>query len=116
MRILFDNCTPAGLLPLLSQRGWTDITLSKTLGWAEYSNGQLLDVAAMQGFEVIITIDRDFTDMNTIGKKRLESLRVGVIIIFYNNEDCPETYLEETVETLQKIRSGQVVIIQNKAL
>lgn len=56
MRILFDQGTPAPLIPFLE--GHT-VTQAKDLGWDKLVNGELLKSAEEAGFEVILTTDKN---------------------------------------------------------
>ena len=54
MRILFDQGTPAPLRELLQQH---DISTAYERGWSKLTNGELLDAAERDGFEVLVTTD-----------------------------------------------------------
>jgi predicted nuclease of predicted toxin-antitoxin system len=55
MRILFDHSVPKGLAKLLSGH---DVSAAWTMGWAELRNGDLLDAAEAEGFDVLVTVDQ----------------------------------------------------------
>ena len=55
MRILLDENTPSGLRRILAGH---DVRTAPEMGWAGYSNGQLLDEAEKAGFDALITGDR----------------------------------------------------------
>jgi hypothetical protein len=55
MRILLDENAPSGLRRILAGH---DVRTAPEMGWARYSNGQLLDEAEKAGFEALITGDR----------------------------------------------------------
>ena len=116
MRILFDNCVPNTLLPIVQELGLSDVYLSRDLGWGEYQNGNLIDVATSNGFDVIVTIDRRFMDMDNIGRQRLESLAIGVIIFLWHNREDLMPYAEDIVSALKTIQKGVIVRIENKDL
>ena len=52
MRILLDENAPSGLRRVLAGH---DVRTAPEMGWAHYSNGQLLDEAENAGFEALIT-------------------------------------------------------------
>jgi hypothetical protein len=54
MLILFDQGTPAPLIPFLE--GHT-VTKAKDAGWDKLVDGELLEVAEEAGFEVLLTTD-----------------------------------------------------------
>ena len=55
MRILLDEDTPRPVRRILTGH---DVRTLPEMGWARYSNGQLLDEAEKGGFEALITGDR----------------------------------------------------------
>ena len=53
MRVLFDRCTPYGIARFLVGH---EVTAARKVGWAEFTNGKLLNVAEEAGFEVMVTV------------------------------------------------------------
>jgi hypothetical protein len=54
VRILFDQGTPAPLREQLQQH---DVSTAYERGWSKLANGELLDAAEREGFEVFVTTD-----------------------------------------------------------
>jgi len=54
VRILFDQGTPVPLRNSLPQH---EISTAYERGWSKLENGELLDVAEREGFEVFVTTD-----------------------------------------------------------
>jgi hypothetical protein len=54
MRILLDENIPRAVRGLLPGH---DVRTAPEMGWARYSNGQLLDEAEKAGFDALITSD-----------------------------------------------------------
>jgi hypothetical protein len=73
MRILFDQGTPAPLIPFLE--GHT-VTQAKDLGWDRLVNGELLKAAEEAGFEVLLT-----TDKNIAAQQNLKSRTIAIIVL-----------------------------------
>jgi len=65
MRILFDQGTPAPLIPFLE--GHT-VTQAKDVGWDKLVNGELLKASEEAGFEILLT-----TDKNMAAQQNLKS-------------------------------------------
>ena len=61
MRILFDNGTPA---PLRRHLEGHTVDLASERGWAQIANGNLLRLAEQEGYEVLISNDKDFIERN----------------------------------------------------
>lgn len=76
MRILLDENAPSGLRRLLAGH---DARTAAEMGWARYSNGQLLDEAEKAGFEALITGDRSFPY-----QQNLAGRTIAVIVLSTN--------------------------------
>ncbi len=73
MRILFDQGTPKPLIRSLQQHS---VTLPSKLGWDRLFNGDLLKMAETQGFELLIT-----TDKNLGYQQNLKDRKIGIIVL-----------------------------------
>ncbi|HWY20347.1 MAG TPA: DUF5615 family PIN-like protein [Candidatus Acidoferrum sp.] len=73
MRILFDQGTPAPLIPFLE--GHT-VTQAKDLGWDRLVNGELLKAAEESGFEVLLT-----TDKNITAQQNLKTRAIAIVVL-----------------------------------
>lgn len=73
MRILFDQGTPVPLRQSLTHH---DVTTAYERDWSRLKNGELLDVAEKQGFEVIVT-----TDSNLKYQQNLKSRRIAIVVL-----------------------------------
>ena len=54
MRVIFDQGTPVPLRESLHQHA---VSTAYELGWAKLKNGELLDAAEREGFDVFVTTD-----------------------------------------------------------
>ena len=67
MRVLFDNGTPRGIANALV--GHT-VEEARSRGWDSLRNGELLDAAEADGFDVFVTTDRSIRyQQNLTGRK-----------------------------------------------
>ena len=73
MRVLFDQGTPAPLRGYLSRH---QISTAYELGWGSLKNGELLEHAENEGFEVLVT-----TDQNLKYQQNLSTRRIAVIVL-----------------------------------
>lgn len=73
MRILFDQGTPVPLRQLLTQH---QVATAYERGWSKLKNGELLDVAEKEGFDVLVT-----TDFNLKYQQNLQSRRIAIIAL-----------------------------------
>jgi hypothetical protein len=56
MRVLFDNGVPRGVASVL---GGHTVEEARDRGWDRLTNGELLDAAEAEGFDVFVTTDRN---------------------------------------------------------
>ena len=73
MRILFDQGTPAPLRNALKAH---IVELVKDLGWQTLRNGELLDLAEEEGFDVLLT-----TDQSIQFQQNLRGRRLAIIVV-----------------------------------
>ena len=71
MRILFDQGTPVPLRQSLTRH---EVTTAHERDWSKLKNGELLDAAEKQGFEVLVT-----TDLNLKYQQNLKSRRIAIV-------------------------------------
>jgi hypothetical protein len=73
MRMLFDHGTPSGIARALSGR---DITEAIDLGWEQISNGEPLAAAETEGFDLLLT-----TDKNMRYQQNLTARKIGIVVL-----------------------------------
>jgi len=56
MRVLFDQGTPVPIKRYLTGH---EVTLSVDAGWDRLRNGELLDAAEKDGFDLLLTTDKN---------------------------------------------------------
>jgi predicted nuclease of predicted toxin-antitoxin system len=74
MRILFDQGTPAPLIPFLE--GHT-VAQARDLGWDKLVNGELLKAAEEAGFEVLLTTDKNMAAQQNLTKRTIAIVVLG---------------------------------------
>ncbi len=74
MRILFDHATPQ---PLRGYLAGHDVDTAAEQGWAELSNGELLDSAEDAGYDVLITPDQSIPYQQNLVGRHLSILVLG---------------------------------------
>jgi len=73
VRILFDQGTPVPLRQLLSRH---EVVTAFEQGWDRLKNGELLDRAEKEGFEVLVT-----TDMNLRYQQNLSRRTIAIVVL-----------------------------------
>ena len=71
MRILFDQGTP---VPLRQHLNHHIVDTAFERGWSALSNGELLDVAEQEGYELLITTDQNLRYQQHLADRRLAIL------------------------------------------
>ena len=74
MFILFDHVTPKGIARALV--GHT-VTKAKDRGWDTLSNGDLLDAAETDGFDVFVTADKNMRYQQNLSGRRIALVVLG---------------------------------------
>ena len=87
MKILLDECVTKHLKPYLPDH---EVSTVGKEGWSGVKNGQLMSVAAAAGFEVLLTIDKNFQHQQNIGKYNL------IVVVL----DTPSSKLEILIQYL----------------
>lgn len=68
MRVLFDNGVPRGLASALSEHS---VEEARSFGWDRLKNGDLLDAAEADGFDVFVTTDRNLRYQQNLTDRRI---------------------------------------------
>ena len=71
MRVLFDQCTPA---PLRDHLPGHSVDTAFERGWSNLRNGELLDRAEADGYQLPITTDQSLRHQRNLDHRRLEVL------------------------------------------
>ena len=65
MKILLDHNAPHQLRRVLSEH---EVHTAAYLGWSELENGDLLEAAASQGYDVLVTCDQSLHHEQNLGR------------------------------------------------
>jgi hypothetical protein len=98
MRILFDNGTPAPLIPFLE--GHT-VTKAKDAGWHKLVNGELLKAAEEAGFEVLLT-----TDKNMAAQQNLKSFTIAIVVLGNSQWRIVQRYVRKIAAAVSAATPG----------
>ncbi len=100
MRILFDHGTPRPLRHYLSGHA-VDTAVER--GWSELSNGELLDHAEREGFQVLIT-----TDQNMRYQQNPSRTRMAIVVLLSNRWPMVRLRIDEIRTVLDEIQPGEL--------
>ena len=100
MRILFDNNTPRPLRRYLTEH---TVDTADEKGWARIRNGDLLDSAESDGYDVLITADQSMRY-----QQNMASRQVAVMVLLSNRWPRVQLRIEEIRDALAGMSPGEV--------
>ena len=100
MRILCDQGTPRPLRNFLSEHS---VERSAARGWAEFSNGDLLDIAEKEGFDLLIT-----TDQSMRHQQNLEGRRLAIVVLLSGAWPYAQSRIQEIQAAVGEVQPGEV--------
>ena len=103
MRILFDHSTPR---PLRGYLAGHDVDTAAEQGWAELSNGELLDSAEDAGYDVLITPDQSIPY-----QQNLEERRLSIVVLSSNRWPIVRPKVAEIRSAIEMIETSELVEI-----
>ena len=98
MKILLDQGTPA---PLRRHLDHYPIHTASEMGWSDLDNGDLLEVAEREGYEVLIT-----TDQNMRYQQNLDGRRLAIIVLLSTAWPKIRLRTADVRASLDEIRPG----------
>jgi len=104
MRILFDQGTP---VPLRAALTGHRVETAYERGWATLQNGDLLNVAEQNGFDLLIT-----TDQSLKYQQNLPARRIAIIVLKSANWRHIQTKLDAIRDACLAIDEGGYVEIE----
>ena len=75
MLVLFDNGTPRTLARYLI--GQHAVTEARARGWGQLENGELLTAAEAEGFDVLVTTDRNLRYQQNLAARKIAIVVLG---------------------------------------
>lgn len=101
MKLLFDQGTPA---PLRTHLGVHSVDTLADKGWSEKDNGELLDLAEREGYEVLVTTDQSLRhQQNLVGR------RIGIVVLLSANWPQVRGRALEVAEAIATVQPGKVI-------
>ncbi len=98
MKILFDQNAPRPLARFLTKHV---VTRSAELGWEELRNGDLLSAAEQNGFDVMVTADR-----NLEYQQNLKDRKLALVILPAGRWKIVQAQLDEVIAAVDESTPG----------
>jgi hypothetical protein len=104
MRILLDECVPLQVRHALADY---EVTTVQRMGWGGISNGDLLDKAEREGFEVFILADK-----NLRYQQSLSGRRIAILELWTNHRPTLEKHFEEIHAAVDRLSAGEYAVLE----
>ena len=101
MRVLFDQGTPLPIKRYLTAR---EVSVSADLGWDCLRNGDLLRVAEKEGYEVLLT-----TDKNLRYQQNLKERNIAIVVIGHSQWPALQPHVQRVVDAVDAAAPGSYV-------
>lgn len=98
MHVLFDQGTPDPLRQTLLGH---DVATAYERGWSKLNNGELLDVAEREGYEVFVT-----TDSNLKYQQNLTERRLAIVVLLSTSWPRIRRIADRVVEAIDSAKTG----------
>ena len=104
MRILFDQGTPIPIRQFLKDHF---VSTASQQGWDRLSNGELLVVAEADGFELLLT-----TDKNISYQQNLAGHGIAIVVIGHPQWPVLQRYVQAVVEAINEAKPGSYCVVE----
>ena len=105
MRILLDECVPVQVRNALVGH---DVSTAQNMGWSGFGNGELLQRAEQDGFELFIVADK-----NLRYQQNLSGRKLAILELWTNHRPTLEKHLGRIKTAAENIAAGEYVVLQN---
>jgi len=104
MKILIDECVPAGLSPVLRECGYECDTV-RDAGYGSKKNGELLRLAEGH-WDVFLTIDKNIKHQQNVSGRK-----IAILILRVKSNRLPDVlqHLSSCIEALKTVPPGEIV-------
>jgi predicted nuclease of predicted toxin-antitoxin system len=104
-RVLLDEGVPRHLAKSLNDAGFP--TTAYPNEWKQLKNGELLALAQREGFEVLVTNDKNIgAQQNLLGR------RIAIVVLPTNLRRHVMERVAAIVDTVRLVQAGQYVVIE----
>lgn len=98
MKILFDQGTPVPLRKHLTRH---EVSTAFEKSWSHLQNGELLQQAEEEGFEVLIT-----TDQNLRYQQNLRERKIAIVVLMTTSWPRIQKNIATVVESINGVKAG----------
>src|SRR6267154_3418221 len=98
MRVLFDQATPLPIRPYLKGH---EVRTAAQHGWDRLKNGELLVAAETEGFDVLLT-----TDKNMRYQQNLAGRKIAVVVLGLQQWPQLRAHIQRVIEAVNASEPG----------
>ena len=106
MRILLDESVPVQVRKALSGH---KVATALEMGWRGISNGELLDRAEADGFDLLIVADKNFQY-----QQNLEGRCIAILELWTNHRPTLENHFQRIRAVAESVTRGRFVALNEK--
>lgn len=106
MKILFDTGVPHPLRQHLLEHG-LEVETAQYHEWHNYSNGELLDLAEQNGFQVLVT-----TDQNMEYELVISNWNVGIVVLTDTDWNYIKYYIDDILDAVRRFQPGMTIPVE----
>jgi predicted nuclease of predicted toxin-antitoxin system len=104
-RVLLDESVPRHLAAPLDAAGFSAMSYPRS--WKQLKNGELLELAERQGFDILVTSDK-----NMYAQQNLRGRNLSIIVLPTNLRRQVMERAADVVDTINRIKPRQYVVIE----
>lgn len=104
MKVLLDECVPLQVRLALVNH---EVNTAQKMGWGGISNGDLLDRAEREGFQVFILADK-----NLRYQQNLSTRKIAILELWTNHRPTLEKYFAKIRDAVEKLAPGEYLILE----
>lgn len=103
MRVLFDQGVPVPLRRYLEGHG---VVTATERGWSTLSNGELLSAAEADGFDVLVTNDR-----NLVHQQNLSARTIAIVVLEHSRWPWVEPVADAVAKAVDAASPGTYLVV-----
>ena len=104
MKILLDECVPLQVRHALTEH---EVTTAQRMGWGGISNGDLLDKAEQENFQIFILADKNLRYQQNLSRRR-----IAILELWTNHRPTLEKHFAEMRAAVEKLSAAEYSILE----
>lgn len=106
MRVLLDHCVVRRFGNLITGH---EVVHASRAGLSQLENGALLSRAEQEGYDVMITVDKNLMYQQNQGSRRISNILLNPLFVIY---DDIARLAGKVLESLESLATGSLIVIE----